>query len=93
MGIPFGFISALKDKDKLVVMNQIIDTYEKWCLRLSTARLNRWLRKVSSFWYLFTQIYLVNLPASKKAASAVPEYNSNISFYASQTSYIGKAKN
>lgn len=28
-------------------MHQVIDTYEKWCSRLSTARLNRWLRKVS----------------------------------------------
>lgn len=27
-------------------MSQVIDAYEKWCLRLSTARLNRWLRKV-----------------------------------------------
>lgn len=27
-------------------MRQVIETYEKWCTRLSTARLNRWLRKV-----------------------------------------------
>ncbi|KAJ0687590.1 putative GTP binding domain, K domain-like, alpha/beta, GTPase Der KH-domain-containing protein [Helianthus annuus] len=26
----------------------VTDTYKKWCLRLSTARLNRWLRKVMS---------------------------------------------
>jgi hypothetical protein len=30
-------------------MHQVIDTYEKWCLRLSTSRLNRWVRKVN-FW-------------------------------------------
>ena len=29
------------------VLGVTIDTYEKWCLRLSTARLNRWLHKVS----------------------------------------------
>ena len=29
------------------MMHQVIDTYEKWCSRLSTARLNRWLCKVS----------------------------------------------
>ncbi|KAJ0736303.1 putative K domain-like, alpha/beta, GTPase Der KH-domain-containing protein [Helianthus annuus] len=29
-------------------MQQVIETYKKWCLRLSTARLNRWLRKVMS---------------------------------------------
>ncbi|KAL8116895.1 hypothetical protein AgCh_023175 [Apium graveolens] len=27
-------------------MDQVIDTYGKWCLRLTPARLNRWLRKV-----------------------------------------------
>lgn len=27
-------------------MRQIVETYEKWCLRLPTARLNRWIRKV-----------------------------------------------
>ncbi|KAF5784419.1 putative K domain-like, alpha/beta, GTPase Der KH-domain-containing protein [Helianthus annuus] len=29
-------------------MQQVIETYKKWCLRLSTARLNRWLHKVMS---------------------------------------------
>ncbi|XP_015900664.3 uncharacterized protein LOC107433816 [Ziziphus jujuba] len=47
-GIPVVFISALEGRGRLAVMHQVIDTYEKWCLRLSTARLNRWLRKVMS---------------------------------------------
>ncbi|XP_020269457.1 uncharacterized protein LOC109844756 isoform X1 [Asparagus officinalis] len=46
--IPVVFISALEGKGRMAVMNQVIDTYKKWCLRLSTARLNRWLRKVMS---------------------------------------------
>ncbi|XP_050214039.1 uncharacterized protein LOC126665318 [Mercurialis annua] len=45
-GIPVIFISALEGKGRIAVMHQVIDTYEKWCSRLSTARLNRWLRKV-----------------------------------------------
>lgn len=47
-GIPAVFISALEGKGRMAVMHQIVDTYQKWCLRLSTARLNRWLRKVMS---------------------------------------------
>ncbi|XP_051147230.1 uncharacterized protein LOC127262544 [Andrographis paniculata] len=47
-GIPVVFVSALEGKGRLSVMRQVIDTYEKWCLRLPTARLNRWLRKVMS---------------------------------------------
>lgn len=47
-GIPVVFISALEGRGRIAVMRQVIDTYEKWCLRLSTARLNRWLRKVMS---------------------------------------------
>ncbi|OMO75778.1 hypothetical protein CCACVL1_16040 [Corchorus capsularis] len=47
-GIPVVFISALEGRGRAAVMHQVIDTYEKWCLRLSTARLNRWLRKVMS---------------------------------------------
>lgn len=45
-GIPVIFISALEGRGRLEVMRQVIETYEKWCTRLSTARLNRWLRKV-----------------------------------------------
>ncbi|XP_039024972.1 GTPase Der-like [Hibiscus syriacus] len=47
-GIPVVFISAIDGKGRAAVMSQVIDTYEKWCLRLSTARLNHWLRKVTS---------------------------------------------
>ncbi|KAL8116897.1 hypothetical protein AgCh_023177 [Apium graveolens] len=45
-GIPVVFISALEGRGRIAVMDQVIDTYGKWCLRLTTARLNRWLRKV-----------------------------------------------
>ncbi|XP_050367575.1 uncharacterized protein LOC126785938 [Argentina anserina] len=47
-GIPVVFISALEGRGQAAVMHQVIETYEKWCTRLSTARLNRWLRKVMS---------------------------------------------
>ncbi|GMN33268.1 hypothetical protein TIFTF001_004068 [Ficus carica] len=47
-GIPVVFIAAVEGKGRIAVMRQVIDTYEKWCLRLPTARLNRWLRKVMS---------------------------------------------
>ncbi|KAL4580589.1 hypothetical protein LXL04_016789 [Taraxacum kok-saghyz] len=47
-GIPVVFVSALEGKGRIDVMENVIETYKKWCLRLSTARLNRWLRKVMS---------------------------------------------
>ncbi|KAL6964518.1 hypothetical protein U1Q18_035569 [Sarracenia purpurea var. burkii] len=47
-GIPVVFVSALEGRGRTAVMRQVIGTYEKWCLRLPTARLNRWLRKVMS---------------------------------------------
>ncbi|PON53709.1 GTP-binding protein EngA [Parasponia andersonii] len=47
-GIPVVFITAVEGKGRIAVMRQVIDTYEKWCFRLSTALLNRWLRKVMS---------------------------------------------
>ncbi|KAL8517413.1 hypothetical protein ACS0TY_015596 [Phlomoides rotata] len=47
-GIPVVFVSALEGKGRLAVMRQVDDIYEKWCCRLPTARLNRWLRKVMS---------------------------------------------
>ncbi|KAK5787244.1 GTPase Der [Gossypium arboreum] len=47
-GIPVLFISAIDGRGRAAVMSQVIAAYEKWCLRLSTARLNRWLRKVAS---------------------------------------------
>ncbi|GAV77360.1 MMR_HSR1 domain-containing protein [Cephalotus follicularis] len=46
--IPVVFISALEGRGRIAVMHQVTDTYEKWCSRLSTARLNRWLLKVMS---------------------------------------------
>ncbi|KAF5784430.1 putative K domain-like, alpha/beta, GTPase Der KH-domain-containing protein [Helianthus annuus] len=52
-GIPVVFVSALEGKGRIdVIMQQVIQTYKKWCLRLSTAhRHNRWLRKVMSRHY------------------------------------------
>lgn len=47
-GIPVVFTSALEGRGRIAVMRQVIDTYERWCSRLSTSRLNRWLRKVMS---------------------------------------------
>ncbi|KAL2513854.1 GTP binding [Forsythia ovata] len=47
-GIPVVFVSALEGQGRIAVMREVVDTYEKWCLRLPTARLNRWLRKVMS---------------------------------------------
>ncbi|KAJ3686684.1 hypothetical protein LUZ61_015848 [Rhynchospora tenuis] len=47
-GIPVVFISALEGKGRISVMRQVLETYQKWCLRLPTARLNRWLLKVMS---------------------------------------------
>ncbi|KAJ6427823.1 hypothetical protein OIU84_023263 [Salix udensis] len=47
-GIPVVFTSALEGRGRIAVMRQVIDTYEKWCTRLSTSRLNRWLRKIMS---------------------------------------------
>lgn len=47
-GIPVVFVSALEGRGRIAVMRQVVDTYQKWCLRLPTSRLNRWLRKVMS---------------------------------------------
>ncbi|GFY94375.1 GTP-binding protein [Actinidia rufa] len=47
-GIPVVFVSALEGRGRTAMMRQVISTYEQWCSRLSTARLNRWLRKVMS---------------------------------------------
>lgn len=47
-GVPVVFVSALEGEGRLDVMREVVDTYEKWCSRLPTARLNRWLRKVHS---------------------------------------------
>eukprot|EP01018_Ginkgo_biloba_P024152 Gb_22088 [translate_table: standard] len=45
-GIPIVFISALEGKGRAAVMRKVVESYDKWCVRLPTARLNRWLRKV-----------------------------------------------
>ncbi|KAL9232012.1 hypothetical protein vseg_007162 [Gypsophila vaccaria] len=47
-GIPVVFVSALEGEGRVAVMDKVIETYEKWCLRLPTAKLNRWLQKVMS---------------------------------------------
>ncbi|KAF7807231.1 GTPase Der isoform A [Senna tora] len=47
-GIPVIFTSALEGRGRTALLHQVIDTYEKWCSRLPTARLNRWLLKVMS---------------------------------------------
>lgn len=47
-GIPVVFISALEGKGRTGVLREVVNAYGKWCLRLSTARLNRWLLKVMS---------------------------------------------
>uniref|UniRef100_A0A1J3HSR7 GTPase Der n=1 Tax=Noccaea caerulescens TaxID=107243 RepID=A0A1J3HSR7_NOCCA len=47
-GIPVVFISALEGRGRLQVMTEVIDSYKRWCSRLSTGRLNRWLIKVMS---------------------------------------------
>lgn len=47
-GIPVVFVSALEGKGRMAVMHQVVDTYQRWCLRLQTSRLNRWMRKVMS---------------------------------------------
>lgn len=55
------FISAMTGRGRMAVMHQVIDTYEKWCLRLSTARLNRWLRKVAIYHtFIFSSIMSAN---------------------------------
>lgn len=45
-GIPIVFISALEGKGRAAVMKKIIESYDKWCSKIPTAQLNRWLRKV-----------------------------------------------
>nr|GMC87316.1 GTPase Der [Ipomoea batatas] len=47
-GIPVVFVSALEGEGQNDVMREVVETYGKWCLRLPTARLNRWLLKVMS---------------------------------------------
>ncbi|KAJ8556034.1 hypothetical protein K7X08_022792 [Anisodus acutangulus] len=60
-GIPVVFVSALEGNSQIAVMNQVVETYEKWCLRLPTARLNRWLCKGKKDVWIKVPIELVNL--------------------------------
>lgn len=53
-GIPVVFVSALEGRGRIAVLRQVVQTYEKWCLRLPTAQINRWLRKVCSVTYLLS---------------------------------------
>jgi GTP-binding protein len=45
-GIPMVPISALKGKNKEKLLDQVIEIYRIWNIRISTARLNRWLEGV-----------------------------------------------
>lgn len=51
------FVSAMEGRGRVAVMHHVIETYEKWCFRLSTSRLNRWLRKVN----ILLTLLLLNL--------------------------------
>lgn len=46
-GVPIVFISALQRKGQAAIMRHVNEIYRKWCVRLPTAKLNRWLRKVT----------------------------------------------
>jgi GTP-binding protein len=45
-GIPMVPISALKGKNKEKLLDQVLAIYAIWNLRISTARLNRWLEGI-----------------------------------------------
>lgn len=47
-GVPIVFVSALEGKGRAAVMRHVNESYRLWCVRLPTAKLNRWLRKVMS---------------------------------------------
>jgi len=47
-GVPVVFVSALEGKGRGAVMHNVNESYKRWCARLSTAKLNRWLAKVMS---------------------------------------------
>ena len=44
--MPIVFVSALEGKGRAAVMRHVNESYRLWCVRLPTAKLNRWLRKV-----------------------------------------------
>jgi predicted GTPase len=45
-GVPIVFVSALEGKGRAAIMRHVNESYRLWCVRLPTAKLNRWLRKV-----------------------------------------------
>lgn len=45
-GVPIVFVSALEGKGRSAIMRHVNESYRLWCVRLPTAKLNRWLRKV-----------------------------------------------
>lgn len=45
-GVPIIFVSALEGRGRASIMRHVNESYRKWCARLPTAKLNRWLRKV-----------------------------------------------
>uniref|UniRef100_A0A7I4C3S4 GTPase Der n=1 Tax=Physcomitrium patens TaxID=3218 RepID=A0A7I4C3S4_PHYPA len=47
-GVPIVFVSALEGKGRAAVMRHVNESYRLWCVRLPTAKLNRWIRKVMS---------------------------------------------
>lgn len=65
------FVSALEGKGRIEVMQQVIETYKKWCLRLSTARLNRWLRKVNISLTIYMCVCGFNFPCSFSCLSLI----------------------
>ncbi|KAH7288682.1 hypothetical protein KP509_31G036700 [Ceratopteris richardii] len=47
-GIPIVFVSALEGKGRAAIMRKVFESYERWNVRLPTAKLNNWLQKVLS---------------------------------------------
>ncbi|MCO5587050.1 hypothetical protein L7F22_040995 [Adiantum nelumboides] len=47
-GIPIVFVSALEGKGRAAIMRKVFESYRRWNVRLPTAKLNNWLRKVLS---------------------------------------------
>jgi predicted GTPase len=44
--VPVVFVSALEGKGRGALMHNVNESHRRWCARLCTARLNRWLAKV-----------------------------------------------
>ncbi|XP_002976821.2 uncharacterized protein LOC9649939 [Selaginella moellendorffii] len=63
LGVPIIFVSALKGRGRSTIMKLAFEAYDKWCTRVSTPRLNRWLHKV-----------LARHPKRKDEKRAKPRY-------------------